>query len=89
MTTEQQAAQNALQAAIETHIHVFRGALTDNVEVTGDWLLVAAVNSIDLDNQARGYAYHMAFSGGEQPEHVAYGLLREAEQLMAEGEAKG
>lgn len=88
LTEEQVAAQDALQAAIETHVHAFRRDHTDNIEVTGDWILVAAVNSIDLENNSRGYAYHMAFSGGEQPEHIAYGLLREADQLMGEGEAK-
>jgi len=87
--SDRKEAQEQLQIAIENHIRAFRSDYAGNVEVTGDWMLVASVLSIDPDNDSRGYAYHMAFSGGEQPEHIAYGLLRTAEQIMADGEAKG
>lgn len=89
-TPEQLEAQEGLQIAIEKHVQAFRSAHTHgSIEITGDWMLVAAVTSLDPENNERGYAYHLAFSGGEQPEHIAYGLLRAGEEIIREGEAKG
>lgn len=88
MTPEQQAAQEALQVAVERHVRAFRPGVA-MVEVTGDWLLVACITILDTDKAdlgERSYAYNLAFSGGEQPEHIAYGLLREAEILLRDGE---
>jgi hypothetical protein len=85
-TPEQAEAEDALQIAVENHIRAFRaGGPAGPLEVTGDWMLVATVVSLDLDNNERRYAYHLAFSGGEQPEHIAYGLLEMAGQLLSEG----
>jgi hypothetical protein len=87
MSDEKTEAQEALQAALERHVQAFRSSLDPNVQVTGDWILVAGVVSIDLDTEERGYAYHLAFSGGEQPEHIALGLLEMGKRLISEGEA--
>ena len=84
-TPEQLAAQERLQAAIEEHVRAFRVGVSDDVEVTGDWMLVAAVVSLDLEDNERRYAYHLGFSGGEQPEHIVYGLMRMGTQLVSEG----
>lgn len=87
-TPEQIEAQDQLQVAIENHVRAYRKEFASaDVEVTGDWLLVAGVTSLDLDTTERRYAYHLAFSGGEMPEHVAYGLLRMADDLLENGHA--
>jgi hypothetical protein len=87
-TPEQLKAQDDLQIAIENHVIAFRAGTSDQVEVTGDWMVIASVQSINLEDNERRYAYHLGFSGGEQPEHIALGLLRLGEQLITEGEAK-
>lgn len=87
MNEEQQAAQDKLQIAIEEHVRAFRSSMqVGDVEVVGDWVLVAAVAGIDLETQERRYAYNLGFSGGELPEHVAIGLLRRATRLVELGE---
>jgi hypothetical protein len=88
MTPEQQDAQETLQAAVEKQMIAYAEE-DDSVRVTGDWVLVACVQSIDLDSGERKYSYHMSFSGGEQPEHVAYGLLGLGRDLLKEGSVGG
>lgn len=86
---EQDAAQLALQAAVEQHMIAFRSPTSNDVEVTGDWLLVSCVMTLDLVDSQRRYAYNLAFSGGEMPEHIAHGLLQTARLLLEEGKADG
>lgn len=86
MTTQEQAdAQNALERAIADHVQAFRGPYADNPEMTGDWMLIASVTSLEGIEQMT--AYHLGFSGGEMEEHRAYGLLRIADKLLTEGAA--
>ncbi|MET0416533.1 MAG: hypothetical protein ABW022_10990 [Actinoplanes sp.] len=84
-TSAQTEAQLQLQTAIENHMRAFRSSETSQMEVTGDWVLVAGVTSLDLSNQDRRYTYHLAFSGGEQPEHIAHGLLHMGTELITSG----
>lgn len=87
MSDEKAEAQDQLQVALERHIAAFRSIESvDGMEVTGDWVLVAGVTAIDLETNDRRYAYHMAFSGGEQPEHIAIGLLEIGKALVSSGE---
>jgi hypothetical protein len=83
MTQEQADAQNALERAIVNHVQAFRSEFAENPEMVGDWMLIAAVASLDGTEQRT--AYHLGFSGGEMEEHRAYGLLRTADKLLAEG----
>lgn len=85
-TQEQIDAQDALQIAVERHVAAFRSELAqEDIELTGDWILVATIQTLDIENQERKYAYHIALSGGEQPEHVAYGLLQMGGSLIKDG----
>jgi hypothetical protein len=86
LTQDQVEAQDQLQAAVENHIRAFRVNVSGNLEIAGDWMLIAGVTSLDLGEQAeRKYAYHLGFSGGEQPEHTALGLLEMGKTLIKGG----
>lgn len=85
-TLQQIAAHDQLQIAIENHVRAYRTEFTSaDIEMAGDWILVASVTSLDLDNQERRFSYDLAFSGSEMPEHIAFGLLKAGERLLTEG----
>jgi len=91
LSPSQQEAQDALQVAVENVVRQSRRAEvgSSDIEITGDWLLISSVTVIDPEDQERRYVYHIAFSGGEQPEHIAYGLLETAKGIIQNGEATG